>query len=153
MERFDAATNDSSIEDSRQKSELAFILNYKMPSKIGFTNLISPQPKRVVFGRPIHCTRSSLKLEIFKKIAIKRPNEFDTHFDLGMAATYAKKFSDAVEYFKQAVSLRPDSAPAIYQLAYSYLSAGNRAAALELHARLKEINPEAAEQLLQRINR
>ncbi len=70
-----------------------------------------------------------------------------------MAATYSKKFNDAVEYFKQAVSIRPDSVPAIFQLATSYLSAGNREAALGQYSKLKEINAEAAEQLLQRINR
>ena len=64
-----------------------------------------------------------------------------------------REFVGAAEYFKQAINLRNDSVPAIYQLALSYLSAGNREAAIELHTKLKVLNPELAEQLWQRLNR
>jgi tetratricopeptide (TPR) repeat protein len=89
-------------------------------------------------------------LMILKRIV---PDQFGLYFGLGMNAVFDKKIDDAVEYFEQAVSIEPDSTDAIYQLALSYSSAGNRQAALEQHAKLKKISPEDAEELFERINR
>lgn len=89
-------------------------------------------------------------LEILIKVA---PDQFDLYFGLAMRAVYAEKFDDATEYFKQAVKIKPDSTAAIYQLALSYYATGNHKAALEQHAKLKAINFEDAEELLQRISR
>ncbi len=87
-------------------------------------------------------------LAILKKVV---PNEPAIYFDLGLAAFYNGKFSDATEYFKQAVNVDPVSAKAIYQLSLSYLSLGNREAAMEQYDKLKKINSEDAEELLRRI--
>lgn len=89
-------------------------------------------------------------LTVLKKNA---PDDFSLYFGLGMTAFYAKKFNDAMEYFKQAISIEPDSAQAIYHLSLSYFSAGKRESALEQYNKLKLVNAEIAEELWQRIKR
>ncbi len=97
--------------------------------------------------------QSERAIEIFRKIASLKPADFETYFDLGMASSYAKKFNDAVDYFKQAVNLKSDSVPALMSLANSYLSIGNREAALEQYKTIKPLDSVAAEILLTRINK
>lgn len=78
-------------------------------------------------------------------------NEPTIYFDLGMAAFYAKRFSDAVQFFKLAVDQNASSVSAIYQLSLSYSLLENREAAMEQYEKLKNVSPQDAEELLQRI--
>jgi len=78
-------------------------------------------------------------------------NEPTLYFDLGMAAFYAKRFSDAAQFFKLAVDQDSSSIPAIYQLSFSYSLLENREAAMKQYEELKKVSPKDAEELLQRI--
>lgn len=88
-------------------------------------------------------------IPILKRAASNQPT---LYFDLGMVAFYAKRFSDAVQFFKLAVNQDASSMPANYQLSLSYLSLGNRGSAIEQYEKLKKISPKDAEELLEQLS-
>ena len=53
----------------------------------------------------------------------------------------------AVQAFKKAAQLKPDSAIVHYDLAITYITLKEREAALKEHAILKELSPQLAEKL------
>jgi tetratricopeptide (TPR) repeat protein len=55
--------------------------------------------------------------------------------------------SDALEAFKRAIQLKPDFGKAYYNLGKSYLTSGNRNAALEQYNILQTLDPDWAEKL------
>jgi Flp pilus assembly protein TadD len=72
-----------------------------------------------------------------------------------MGLTYGAlgRYPEAIEVFKQAVSLTPDNANAHFGLGLSYLSTGNRGSALDEYKILKNLNANMADELFDRIYR
>jgi tetratricopeptide (TPR) repeat protein len=64
----------------------------------------------------------------------------------------AGKYDAAVRAYKQAIQLKPDFAEAYHNLAVAYLELGNRNLALEQYGKLKAIDKDKAEKLLDVIN-
>ena len=74
---------------------------------------------------------------------------------VGMGRSFAAvtRYNDAVEAFKQAAKIMPDSVDAHLELGEIYLRLSDNEAAMNEYRILKDINPFMAEQLLERIKR
>jgi len=72
---------------------------------------------------------------------------------LNLGITYGQlgRYPEAIEAFKRAVSLLPDSANAHFGLGLSYLSVGDKGSALEEYKVLKTLNKAMANELFDRI--
>ena len=69
------------------------------------------------------------------------------HYNLGIVLSEQGETDQAIDHYRQAVTLRPDYAEAHYNLALLYLTLDDRGEAERHYEILKTINPALAEAL------
>ena len=60
-------------------------------------------------------------------------------------------YEEAIEPYKQAIKINPDSASAYFRLGAAYASSNDRDSAIEQYEILKSLDPELANELFNRI--
>ena len=86
-------------------------------------------------------------LQILEKAAATAPANAASLNALGLAYFNHKKYSDAVQSFKQAVELDPKRGEIRYNLAIAQMASQNKEGATSQYRVLKEENPQLAEEL------
>ena len=69
------------------------------------------------------------------------------------SAPKSRRYTEAIDAYKQAMSIKPDFVPALHGLGMAYLRRGDKDAALEQYKILKGLDPDAANELLKEINK
>ena len=82
-----------------------------------------------------------------------KPGTADLYLKLGDVFTKLGDHNDAVECYKQAVRFDEKLIPARVGLIRAYAMLGNKEAAMSEHAKLKELDPDAAEKVLEEIQK
>jgi tetratricopeptide (TPR) repeat protein len=86
--------------------------------------------------------------------AIKiRPDCAEAYNNLGNAYSNLSRYSEAIDAFNRAIEIKPDYAKIIVSLGYVYFTIGNKKSALTEYNILELLNPQFADELLNRINK
>ena len=91
------------------------------------------------------------EIETYKEELRAKPGSSDLYYKLGEAFTKIESFKDAAEAYKQAVRFDDKSIPARKGLILTYARLGEKEMAMDELAKLKEIDPAAAEEALKEI--
>lgn len=94
-----------------------------------------------------------LEIETYKEQLRAKPGSADLYFKLGEAYSKLEEFKDATEAYRQAIRFDDKSVAARKGLIRAYVRLGEKEAALSEHAKLKELDPDAAEEMLEEINK
>jgi TonB family protein len=92
-----------------------------------------------------------LEIEKYKEQLRAKPGTADLYFKLGEAYSKLEEFTDAAEAYRQSIRFDAKSIDARKGLIRVYAMLGEKEAALSEHAKLKEIDPDAAEEILKEI--
>ena len=57
-------------------------------------------------------------------------------------------YKEAVESYTHAITVKPDYVPAYFNLGIAYIKLSDKASALKVYERLKSLDPQLAERLL-----
>jgi Tfp pilus assembly protein PilF len=80
-------------------------------------------------------------------------NSAEDYLKKAMDYTEARRYAEAIEAYKKAVSIKPDYVDAQYGPGVSYLWPGNREAVQEQYNLLKTLDQDKAAELLKEINK
>jgi len=116
---------------------------------IGIATFIIKEAQNLNFAMPVNYIKGKIgsekvtalkesKIEDYKKTA-------EYWFYLGLAYYKLGKYKDAIESFKQSITIKPDSAEANLNLSASYDKLGNYSDAIEPLKRAIKIKPDYAE--------
>ena len=75
------------------------------------------------------------------------------HSNLGYAYLSSSMYKEAIEAYKQAIGIEPDSAKAHFGLGYARVLSNDRDLALEQYEMLKSLDTEWANKLFNEINK
>ncbi len=91
---------------------------------------------------------------ILRGITAKNPDDIPANMLLGRMSIQSGQYDKAVKRFETIIKLQPDNSEAIYFLAQSYEGLGNKAKAIELLKKCKELvnKPEFSREIDQHIN-
>jgi len=70
---------------------------------------------------------------------------------MGIAYVELKRYTEAIEAYREAIKIKPDYALAYYNLGFAYLDAGDKESAMLQYNILKSQDVELAAKLLQNI--
>lgn len=90
-------------------------------------------------------------LEAFRQAVRLRPDSSRAHFNLGLTRARLGRTREAIDALSRSASLSPRNAEVRLNLGLIYLSAGDRASAEAQVELLKELDPERAKMLAERI--
>jgi TonB family protein len=82
-----------------------------------------------------------------------KPGSADLYLKLGEVFSKLGDYRDAAEAYRQAVRFDEKLIPARAGLIRAYVALGDKDAAMSEHAKLKELDPEAAEEILKEIEK
>jgi tetratricopeptide (TPR) repeat protein len=91
-------------------------------------------------------------IETYKKAIKNTPYEVSSYVALGGIYLESGMYQEAVIFLNQAIRTRPDCVGAHYLLGATYIMLNEKGAALEEYRILKDINPNLANKLLEKIN-
>jgi len=77
-----------------------------------------------------------------------KPNRPKPYNYIGVALGHLGRNTESIAAYRQAIRLDPSYAEAYFNLGLAYLSEGNTRAAMDIHARLRDISPHWAGRLL-----
>ncbi|MFW6160545.1 MAG: tetratricopeptide repeat protein [Acidobacteriota bacterium] len=89
----------------------------------------------------------------FKKFAELNPNDPNGWFNIGVCYMQMKNFQAALEPLQKTVELKPDYGLALYNLAVTYLNLQDRNSAIDIYEKLKTIDSNLAQRLLEILSR
>jgi len=91
--------------------------------------------------------------QALKKAVSLQPELTDAHFSLGLLAVEAGRHKDAVRSFREVINREENNARAHYQLGFAYVMLGDHDSAHRQVRRLKDLDPDLAENLKMAMNR
>ena len=83
-----------------------------------------------------------------RRAAEIEPTNAAAHFNLGLTLYNAKRYSEAIEAYKEVIKLRPKLAQAHFNLGITYFAINDRKQAMGEYEALKSLDPSLAQQLL-----
>jgi len=75
------------------------------------------------------------------------PDHAEAHFFIGYAYTELERYHEAIEAYRQAISIEPDYVAAHSGLGMAYVILGDKDSALEEYNELKNLDEDAANML------
>ena len=96
--------------------------------------------------------RNQEAADVLKQVVRIEPNDTDAWMMLGDIHSDCGRHEDAMAAYRQVANLQADNAPAHYQLGEAYLQMGDKDLALEEHQKLKRLDEQLANDLLDRIH-
>ena len=91
------------------------------------------------------------EIEAYKEELRAKPGSADLYYKLGEAFAKIEEFKDAAEAYRQAVKFDAKSIPARKALILTYVRIGEKEMAKDELAKLKEIDPAAAEEVIKEL--
>ena len=76
------------------------------------------------------------------------PDYPEAYNNLGIAYGRLAMYKEAVESYTHAITVKPDYVPAYFNLGIAYIKLSDKASALKVYERLKSLDPQLAERLL-----
>ena len=89
----------------------------------------------------------------FSEALRNKPDYVSAYNNLGNALGRQGKIKEAIAQFNKALQIKPDDAEIRFNLGLAYLTIGDKVSALEEYKILKNLNPDLAGQLYQRISK
>jgi O-antigen biosynthesis protein len=83
-----------------------------------------------------------------KKLEERGGGDYTSLRELAIQACEIGKFEDAIDLWKQALALRPDTVEALFNLAYNYIQLGKYQDALQASKRAVELSPKTKDAVL-----
>jgi tetratricopeptide (TPR) repeat protein len=87
-----------------------------------------------------------------QKVLCDDPQNVDAHMYLGDSHYYRINYAQAIQAYQDGLTIDPDSAYGHYSLGWAYMEMGDTVLAMQEYERLKELDPELAEDLLTAVN-
>ena len=97
-------------------------------------------PRLCICSVVVACIVAIILLAFF----IIKPDDADTHYDLGFAYAQRGRYTEAIEAFKQTIRIKPDYAKAHYNLGLAYRKLGRYTEAIEANKQAIRIKPDYA---------
>jgi arylsulfatase A-like enzyme/Flp pilus assembly protein TadD len=111
--------------------------------KIGLFNLMS-EARETAHGDRESDAAAEKAIGMYKRVVAADPAVIDAWFNLGNLSTRLGRFPEAIEYFKKALSLKPDYDLPVINMANAYRQMGNDEAALAGYRHYLTIDPTNA---------